>query len=389
MDNETLPSAWASWCARLDALGQRVAAGELPGANASTPAEGARHLTRLLRIALELEVEHGDPLHPAFVAHERLTAQWGGPNPDNVYWRSAVDPAHTYRVWGDLSGVEHAIFGLAEGDMALLQFGVHGERSLDELELGPDGRIELWLSPEERSGNWIPMHPDAHNCTVRLYQVDWSRDPAPGLHIERIGGDLARPLPDAEGLEAALDRAMTWVERSVTFWADYLEQAGTRLGANQLAPPTTPPGGATDISYGGGMWDLGAGEALLVTCDVPDAAYWNFTIHTVPWFESGDFGHRQTSLNQAQTHVDADGRLRLVVAHEDPGVPNWIDTEGRRTSMLTYRWIWARSKPVPTAEVVPLPELWTKLPGDHPTVTPEQRRAVLAARAEAVRARGQ
>jgi hypothetical protein len=116
----------------------------------------------------------------------------------------------------------------------------------------------------------------------------------------------------------------------------------------------------------------------------PDADYWNFIHHTMPWLESGEFDRRLTSLSDQQVHVDADGVVRVVVAHRDPGVPNWIDTEERRRGLLVYRWVWARNNPLPSARVVPLAQLRDALPASHPSVSAQQRREQLARRREAV-----
>jgi hypothetical protein len=51
-----------------------------------------------------------------------------------------------------------------------------------------------------------------------------------------------------------------------------------------------------------------------------------------------DYAHRRVSLNRAQTALDADGAFTLVIAHRDPGVPNWLDTEGRPFGMVFWRY---------------------------------------------------
>ena len=50
-------------------------------------------------MALQGQLEHGDPAHPTFHRYEEPWVQWGGPNPDNVYLRAPIDPD------GDLPGV--------------------------------------------------------------------------------------------------------------------------------------------------------------------------------------------------------------------------------------------------------------------------------------------
>ena len=80
----------------------------------------------------------------------------------------------------------------------------------------------------------------------------------------------------------------------------------------------------------------------MIEHDEPDAHYWNWSIHQLHWFDSGAWDQRLMSCNGHQAHVDADGKVRVVVAHTDPGVPNWLDTEGRPVGMAVYRYVGAR-----------------------------------------------
>jgi hypothetical protein len=377
-------AAWREWCARLAALGDRILGDDFP-ADPRGRAEGFRALTRLLVYATQLEMEAGDAAHPVFYRYEDPRTPWGGPNPDNVYLRATIDPTATYRVTGDVTGVRQALFSLHEGDMQLGEYGVYGERSLDGLAKDGAGRLELVLSPEPHPGNWIPMHPAARLFMIRVYVGDWERDAAPPFHIVRAGAAGVPPPPlEPAAVERALDRAVDWVERTVVFWNDYVRKVAERTPPNRAAPPRAAPGGADHLLYGSCFWDLGPDEALVLECAAPDADYFGFTIHTLAWFESGDFASRQTSLNGAQIHSDADGRFRLVLAHRDPGSPNWIDTEERRRGMLTYRFIGARTPPAPSARVVPHAEVAAALPADHPRVAPAERAAALARRRAAL-----
>jgi len=158
--------------------------------------------------------------------------------------------------------------------------------------------------------------------------------------------------------------------------------AWKRATPNVATPPRSAPGGADNILYGSCFWDLEEEQVLLLECQRPDAQYWGFTIHTLGWLESGDFADRQTSLSGHQVHVDSDGRMRIVVAGRDPGVPNWIDVQGRPRGLLLYRWVWARDNPVPSAKRLAASELRAALPEHHPEVDPLQRRQALACRRE-------
>ncbi len=383
-DEDALASgeAWRDFCDRMKAAGEAILADGFPDAPFDR-AEGFRWLTRLMVHATQLEVEAGDPSHPCFIRYETPHNQWGGPNPDNIYLRANVDPALTYRIWARVEGVRQLILSLHEGEMQMGEMGVFSERSLDDFEVGPDGRLEVWLSPDEQPRNWMPMDPKGRLLTVRIFQSDWEHDAAPAFHIERVGAEgVPRPPIDPAFMVRALDRTANWVERTATFWNAYTTAGWQRATPNLVAAARPAPGGADHILYGNCFWQLEPDEALWIECDVPDAAYWGFSLHTLGWLESGDFADRQTSLNDHQMHVDADGRMRVVVARRDPGAANWIDAGSRPRGLLVYRFVWARDNPTPSSKVVQLDEVRSLLPADHPVVGPADRRLALARRRE-------
>ncbi len=371
----------------MGAIGERVGTDPFPGSGPEYVLD-VRHLARQLVLALQGEIEHGDPAFPTFHRYEEPWAQWGGPNPDNVYTRAAIAPDATYRISGNVAGVRAAIFSVVEGDMHLGRYGVFGEQTLADLDVGLDGELELWISPDRHEGNWIASNPDARLLLVRQYQCDWERDRIATFTIERVDRrGVAPPAPTATQLGVALERAAEWIDKSVEYWCTYVERARATLPHNAVAPPGTPKGGAPNIAYGAGWWELAPDQALVVTTECPDADYWGWTAHHRFRLDSGDFANRQTSLNLAQAFVDDDGRVRIVVAANDPGVPNWIDTEGRTEGMLVYRSVGTRSRPVPDARLVPIADVRTHVPAAHPLVTAGERREQLASRRAAVLAR--
>jgi hypothetical protein len=67
-----------------------------------------------------------------------------------------------------------------------------------------------------------------------------------------------------------------------------------------------------------------------------------------------DYANRRISRNRRQTRLDPDGSFRLVIAHRDPGVANWLDTEGRGFGIVFWRFMLPESEiETPEAEVVP------------------------------------
>ncbi len=71
-----------------------------------------------------------------------------------------------------------------------------------------------------------------------------------------------------------------------------------------------------------------------------------------------DYLRNPVSLNRAQALADADGTVTMVLAHRDPGVPNWLATEGRPFGLVFWRFM-LPDGPIdtPTAEVVPVDSL--------------------------------
>ena len=89
-------------------------------------------------------------------------------------------------------------------------------------------------------------------------------------------------------------------------------------------------------------------------------------------------------MNGSQIQVDDDGKFRLVVSPTDPGVPNWLDSDGHHQGLVQYRWIWYESEPEPVCRVVPLEKLRDELPAATPVVTKEERRRAIQRRREHV-----
>jgi hypothetical protein len=82
--------------------------------------------------------------------------------------------------------------------------------------------------------------------------------------------------------------------------------------------------------------------------------------------------------------ADTDGRYSFVIAHEDPGVHNWLDTGGLHELFALHRWQGlprdAAEPPQISSRVVPLKDLESALPRCVRTVTRSERADQLARR---------
>jgi hypothetical protein len=93
-------------------------------------------------------------------------------------------------------------------------------------------------------------------------------------------------------------------------------------------------------------------EALVIEGELPQCRFANVMLWN-RFMQTLDYTRRQISLNRSQMHFRPDGRYRVVVAGSDPGVPGWIDTEGRASGLVYWRFLLARGVvPTPVGRVV-------------------------------------
>lgn len=307
------------------------------------------------------------------------------PNPDDTYLLAPVAGDGVYRVTGERGSVRLLTFLTGRNMMGMTDepgenYGYFGA---DELQLGPQGEIDLIVSatrPAGWTGDWRPLHAGSEFIMVRQRAYDWGREREASLAIERVGALPLKPRPSAAETDQRM-RALLggFTARLSRKWLEFQNAALRRGLVNQLEL-TDMGGSAPPQRYWVGMFRLAPGAALILETDIPrQHAYWNVQLNDELW-NAVEFVYRQSSLNGHQARLDGDGRFRAVIALEDPGVPNWLDPGGAQQGMLIGRWYKADSLPVPTLISVPLARLREHLPPDTPVVTP-------AARAEQLRLR--
>jgi hypothetical protein len=438
----------AAWDDMMDRLGQAREALESPELHAPPKAgprdlaEGYRYLLGFVHSAVE-RAFHGDPAFPYFRRSIQVLNKATIDNSDAMYLSTPIDGRYTYRITGHVQDSRHwrgeppalsgptapqyviieAHTGYAgdSGDLTELQPGVRGNTGkLDssELVVDKDGRFEVLLAPERppgHTGNFIATQRTsrrtgttfpAEYVTVRSLFHDWEREQSPELLIRRLDkvGEHP-PALDPAAAAAALRRIGEIVDNQTRYWNKFydvvLEVHGDRNGDgvsfmprndfNHPAGASLATGGGQSTNvYAGGVYDLAENEALLIDAEVFEIpAYMGFHLSNV-WGESHDFANHVSSLNGTQAERDDDGHYRYVVAHRDPGVPNWLDTTGLREGFMAMRWTYPQpTDRLPTVSVrkVSFSELGDELPASTPRVSPVQRREQVRVRQEHVQRR--
>lgn len=371
--------AWRRFCRRLESLGERILEDDFPN-QPTDQVEGIAHLATQVSCWLGWAIPHGDPTAPFFQRTNDLFTQWGGPNQDNAYRCARVDPKRRYRITGRMHSCDHFAITLRVGFMHTGKWGTKGVISSVDRSITPGSDFEILLGGDGSDPDFLPIPEGVTTLHVREYYLDWQ--PAEPAHftIECLDVLPIPPPKTGEALAAEIDFALEQVESSLLYWNEYLRDHRAKGVDNAFSSKTTYAKGLGDARYAFLVWDLGPEEMLLVETDVPRARYWNLQLATLGWFEAVDPIHRITSINQNQAYVGSDGRARFVIAHEDPGVPNWLDTARHRNGLCTYRWFWPENDPTPTTRVVGREQLRELLPRDTPRIDPATRREEVRAR---------
>lgn len=403
-------------------------------------AEGYRYVLGFLLGSIERSM--ADPLYPRFRRAIQPTNRSTIDNSDAVYLSAEIDGNHSYRIRGRALDSRHwrgeppvegprapqyVIFELSSGyagdsgSLRELQPGTRintGTLDSHALLVEPDGSFEILVAPqrpEDHTGNFLPSRRESHGreyvgtcLSCRELFHDWANEDLLDLEILRIGCEAEpRPPLDAAGAVAMMDRIGELTRNQVHFWNAFytitIETYGKVPGmpsiggdsdrpfmpVNDMNPPNVmglaTGGGQSTNVYAGGVYRLQPDEALLLECEVPvSPSFMGFHLSNL-WGESLDFESYQSNLNGHTLEPDVEGVYRWVVAHSDPGVPNWVDTTGLDHGFLTIRWTYPEKPPEqdwPTLQVrrVSLSEVRACFPGDTREVTVRERRQAILVR---------
>jgi hypothetical protein len=254
---------------------------------------------------------------------------YGAGNPDAVYHTVSVRDDVTYRISGTLGNAAFASFEFFDGAKQA------GSLLVDDLRPDADGRFEVLFGPEERPGNWLRVVEGTSYLLTREFFADWATATPARLEIEVLDGpDTSWPVMTADRVGKELEALGQWLVATVRMFTQ-AHAGGMAKYPNDFELHASRANSDLPAIYHG-FWDLAPDECLLIETPEPRGAYWGFQLSNGLW-NSFDAANRQTSLNRAQTHVDADGMVRIVLAHSDPGVRNWLDTLGHQQGAVHVR----------------------------------------------------
>jgi len=392
-EDAALQSAWTEFCARLQRAGEQVFKEANPDAGVHR-VDAYRFLTQNLGQAFDLALETRDTRYPVLHTFCGPTRKLGGDCGDFTYQQAWIDGHSTYRVTGTRGTARFlnvTVQGPRVAGPGVLHepFGDTPQANLlgHQLFVDDDGEFELYIGGPERGPNWLPTTAGSRKLFIRQGFDRWDELPAQ-IRIERIDMDSPKPLPTPEDMV----EAMRWAGDFVTgLMSDWPEFPFTYGGVDASRPNAFPHVDATDADNKRGRaaanmyWELCDDEALIIEFDAHDGL-WMLT-NMGPFFNSMDYLYRPVSYTPSRTKADRDGRIRLVMTHRDPGVHNWLDTQGFSCGNVTYRHMLEGQPVVLNTRVVKHHDVLGALPADTAMVGPAERAAAMWERFHAIRRR--
>ncbi|WP_409430459.1 hypothetical protein ACJEIK_25235 [Mycobacterium sp. SMC-16] len=316
--------------------------------------EGLQYLAGCIasctHVAFDFDKDHPF-LHSGTGPFEKM----GLDNPDTMYFGTRVQPGHEYVVTGRRGTTTDVSFQLLGGEYTDANVP-DSETAFDDrkLDIAEDGTFEWRFTPATPA-----------QLVIREVYNDWSAQRGT-FAISRIdtAGTAPEPLT-RELIEKRYAVAGKQLVQRVKTWLQFPKWFYDNLPVNTLTAPRLTPGGLATQYSSVGHYDMTPDQAMVITLPVSDAPYLGFQLGSL-WYISLDYINHQTSLNGTQAQADPDGKIRIVVSENNPGVTNWCETLGHAKGYLQFRWQRVSreltAEDGPTCEVVSLDEVAAKLP---------------------------
>ena len=316
--------------------------------------EGLQYLAGGIAACTHLAFDY-DRDHPFLQSGTGPFTKMGLDNPDTLYFGTRVQAGREYLVTvtrgttTDLSlqllGGEYTDDNVPDSETAF------DDRQLD---IGANGDYEWRFTPAANA-----------QLVIREVYNDWSAQRGKVAIARADTAGTAPPPLTNELIEKRFAVAGKQLVQRIKTWLQFPQWFYMNIPVNTMVAPRLTPGGLATQYSSAGHFELAPDQALVITLPATDAPYLGFQLGSL-WYVSLDYINHQTSLNGTQAQVDADGKIRIVVADRNPGVTNWVETLGHRKGFLQFRWQRISRQLTeadgPTVEVVGIDEVADSLP---------------------------
>ena len=316
--------------------------------------EGLQYLAGGIAACTHLAFDY-DRDHPFLQSGTGPFTKMGLDNPDTLYFGTRVQAGREYLVTGTRGTTTDLSFQLLGGEYTDDNVP-DSETAFDDrqLDIGANGDYEWRFTPAANA-----------QLVIREVYNDWSAQRGKVAIARADTAGTAPPPLTNDLIEKRFAVAGKQLVQRIKTWLQFPQWFYMNIPVNTMVAPRLTPGGLATQYSSAGHFELAPDQALVITLPATDAPYLGFQLGSL-WYVSLDYINHQTSLNGTQAQVDADGKIRIVVADRNPGVTNWVETLGHRKGFLQFRWQRISRQLTeadgPTVEVVGIDEVADSLP---------------------------
>ena len=319
--------------------------------------------------------------HPFLQSGTGPFTKIGLDNPDTLYFGTRVHTGCDYVVTGQRGTTTDLSFQLLGGEYTAENVP-DSETAFDDrrLDVDTDGSFQWRFTPATNA-----------QLVIREVYNDWSARRGTVAIARTDTAGTAPPPLTADLIEKRWATAGKQLVQRIKTWLQFPQWFYMNIPVNTMVAPRLTPGGLATQYSSAGHFELNPDQALVITLPVTDAPYLGFQLGSL-WYISLDYINHQTSLNGTQAQADPDGKIRIVVAEQNPGVTNWVETTGHRKGFLQFRWQRV-SRPLteadgPTVELVGIAAVADHLPYyESNRITADQWRTRIALRQQQIQNR--
>jgi hypothetical protein len=260
-------------------------------------------------------------------------SRWGIDNPDSVYRVIPISGDERYEIHGRVGAhrMTENYFTLWDANMGTV--AVLNGRTMD---VDSDGSFTITVDSDPANGrpNHVQSTPEAHEFYIRDVLLNWDRDDPNHLAVQRLGSE---PASKARTLDEQAEATADMMAYFANFTGK-LSHGVYKSKPNDfnLAWSADKVGAMRNQVYVMGRFELNADEAFVVDVGDGGAEYFTVPLSNI-WGTTLELVDRTGSLNKAQSHANEDGTYTYVISAVDPGVANWIDSDGLNEGILTLR----------------------------------------------------